>query len=127
MEIQGLYAAMFVKNIASSSQFYSSVLGREPDDRPTDTLIQWRGFGSAGIQLFQDPSKAGKSIMTLVVRDLAATKSVLDAQRIKIGPIQQGDFGKIAHVTDPDGNVITLAEPPKSFTERPGNNSRPGA
>ncbi len=117
MKIQGLYAAMFVKNIASSSEFYSKVLGRGPDDKPMDTLVQWRGFGSAGIQLFQDPSKAGKGIMTIVVPDLDATKSLLDTHSIEIDQIQQGDFGKISHLADPDGNVITLAEPPKGFTE----------
>jgi catechol 2,3-dioxygenase-like lactoylglutathione lyase family enzyme len=123
MKIQGLYAAVYVNNLTSSSEFYARVLGRKPDDKPTETLVQWRGFGSAGIQLFQDPSKAGKGIMTLVVRDLAATKSLLDAHKIKIDRIQQGDFGKITHITDPDGNLITLAEPPKSFSEEEGNNA----
>jgi catechol 2,3-dioxygenase-like lactoylglutathione lyase family enzyme len=121
MNIQGLYAAVFVRDIATSSDFYSSVLGRAPDDKPMATLVQWRGFGSAGIQLFQDPSKAGKGVMTLVVRDLVATKSLLDAEKIKVDGIQQGNFGKIAHVKDPDGNVITLAEPPKGFSEKRDN------
>jgi predicted enzyme related to lactoylglutathione lyase len=112
MNIQGLYAAVFVKDIASSSAFYSRLLGRQPDDKPMDTLVQWRGFGNAGIQLFRDPSKAGRGVMTLVVPDLEATKSLLDAQDIDLGQVQQGDFGKIAHLADPDGNVVTLAEPP---------------
>ena len=55
--------------------------------------------------------------MTIVVPDLDATRLLLDAQSIEIDQIQQGDFGKIAHLTDPDGDVITLAEPPKGFTE----------
>jgi hypothetical protein len=40
-------------------------------------LIQWRGYGSAGIQLFQDPPKARKSMMTIVVPDPDATKALL--------------------------------------------------
>lgn len=113
MKVQGLYAAMYVKSISSSVDFYAKVLGREPDDKPMDTLVQWRGFGNAGIQLFQDPEKAGKSRMTIVVPDLAETKSLLSAESIELGEIQHGDFGKIAQINDPDGNLVTLAEPPK--------------
>ena len=61
--------------------------------------------------------------MTLVVHDLAAAKSLLDAHKIAIDRIQQGDFGRITHITDPDGNVITLAEPPKGFSEGQGMRS----
>ena len=51
--------------------------------------------------------------MTIVVPDLINTKSLLHAENIELGEIQQGNFGKIAQFTDPDGNLITLAEPPK--------------
>ncbi|MFT3763834.1 MAG: VOC family protein [Pseudoxanthomonas sp.] len=114
MKVQGLYAALYVKSIGSSADFYTKVLGRGPDDKPMDTLVQWRGFGSAGIQLFQDPERAGKSRMTLVVSDLAETKSLLDAEGIELGDIRQGDFGRIAQLTDLDGNLVTLAEPPSN-------------
>ena len=113
MKVQGLFAAMCVKNISSSADFYAKFLGRKPDDKPMDTLVQWCGFGSAGIQLFQDPERAGKSRMTIVVADLINTKSLLNAENIELGEIQHGNFGKIAQLTDPDGNLITLAEPPK--------------
>lgn len=44
--------------------------------------------------------------------DLDATKSSLSARQVQMGEVQQGDYGKIAQLTDLDGNVITLAEPP---------------
>lgn len=113
MTIDYLYAAAVVKDIDASAAFYAKVLGREPDDRPMDTLVQWRGFSNAGIQLFKDPAKAGNSIMTLVVADMEKTGQSLKAQGLDLGQIKQGDFGRIAHLNDPDGNVITFAEPPK--------------
>lgn len=114
MDIQGLYAAVFVRDIAAASTFYAKVLGRPPDDRPMETLVQWRGFGNAGIQLFRDAAKAGRGVMTLVVPDMDAEAVRLRVQGIRMDTVQTGVFGRISHITDPDGNLITLAEPPKA-------------
>ncbi|WP_426701509.1 VOC family protein [Rhodanobacter sp. Col0626] len=113
MNIQYVYAAAYVRDMDSSVAFYTRLLGREPDDRPMESLVQWRGFGEAGIQLFKDAAKAGSSRMTLVIPDLAKTKADLENAHIELAHIQEGEFGKVAQVTDPDGNMITLAEPPK--------------
>jgi predicted enzyme related to lactoylglutathione lyase len=113
MKIDYLYAAVIVTDIEASKAFYAKVLGRQPDDRPMDTLVQWRGFGNAGIQLFKDPARAGNSVMTLVVSDVEKTGLSLKENGIDLGQVQQGDFGKIAQLSDPDGNMITFAEPPK--------------
>jgi catechol 2,3-dioxygenase-like lactoylglutathione lyase family enzyme len=113
MKIDYLYAAVIVKDIEASEAFYTKVLGRQPDDRPMGTLVQWRGFSDAGIQLFEDPAKAGNGRMTIVVSDVGKTGLSLHEQGIDLGEVQQGDFGKIAQLSDPDGNLITFAEPPK--------------
>lgn len=113
MQIQGLYAAMYVKDIASSVVFYTKVLGRAPDDKPFETLVQWRGFGNAGIQLFEDARLAGQGRMTIVVPDMAQAQALLGAANIELTDLQSGGFGKVAQLRDPDGNIITLAEPPR--------------
>ena len=114
MQVQGLYAAVYVGDMQHASAFYARLLGREPDDKPFDTLVQWRFAGAKGIQLFQDAAKAGRGVMTIVVPDLEALKAALSGEGIAVGDFKEGNFGKIAHVTDPDGNVVTLAEPPKA-------------
>jgi predicted enzyme related to lactoylglutathione lyase len=114
MKVDYVYAAVYVRDIELSESFYSKVLGRAPDDKPMDTLIQWRGFSKAGIQLFKDASKSGNSLMTLVVADVEKVKSSLYEMGIQADQTQQGSFGKIARLSDPDGNVIVLAEPPKA-------------
>lgn len=111
MEIQFLYAAMRIKDLASATAFYAKVLGREPDDRPMETLVQWR-YAHAGIQLFADADEAGHGSMTLVVPDMEAARAELAGRDIDIGPIRRGDYGRIARFADPDGNAIVLAEPP---------------
>lgn len=117
MEIQFIYAAMRVSDLARASAFYARVLGREPDDRPMDTLVQWR-YDHAGIELFADAGASGGGTMTLVVPDLDAAKALLATQDIDIGAIRQGDFGRIARFEDPDGNDIVLAEPPAHASGR---------
>ena len=118
MKIDYLYAAIFVSNIEASESFYTKVLDREPDDRPMDTLVQWRGFSNAGIQLFKDAAKAGKSTMTIVVSDIETTKLFLKDLGMDLGQTQQGEFGKIFHLSDPDGNSIAFAEPPKDSAKQ---------
>ena len=113
--VQGLYAAMLVSNLKAAETFYSKVLGREPDDRPMPTLIQWRGFGmAAGIQLFEEAGTPGGSRMTLVVADMSKAKAELEGRGVHLGEISEGTYGKIAQLADEDGNTITFAEPPTS-------------
>ena len=113
LKIGYLFAAMFVSNLEASEAFYTKVLGREPDDRPADRLIQWRGVSNAGIRLFEDTAKAGRSTMTIVVADIERTKRFLNVHGIDLGQTLQGDFGRIVQLGDPDKNSITFAEPPR--------------
>lgn len=52
--------------------------------------------------------------MTLVIADVEKACAALEEMGLAPGPVQQGDFGRIAQLNDPDGNTITLAEPPKN-------------
>lgn len=115
MKIDYVYAAVFVSDMDASEAFYSKVFGRVPDDRPIPTLIQWRSVGgNARIQLFHDPGKSGNSQMTLVVSDLEGTQDALGQAGIGASETVTGNFGKISSIKDPDGNVVVLAEPPRS-------------
>ena len=119
LKIDYLYAAIVVTDIDASADFYAKIIGRQPDDRPMDTLVQWRGFSNAGIQLFKDSAKAGNSMMTIVVSDVEKIGLSLKKQGIELGKVQKGDFGKIAQLSDPDGNLVSFAEPPKATTPAP--------
>ncbi|WP_040491187.1 VOC family protein [Ilumatobacter nonamiensis] len=115
MNIQGLYAAAAVTDMERAEAFYTALLGRGPDDRPMDGLIQWRPFDNAGIQLFADTDNAGHSSITIVAPDMAAARRELSSNGLDLGDDVQGDFGVIAQISDPDGNRITLAEPPREM------------
>lgn len=115
MQIQGLFAVACVSDMARSVKWYTGLIGREPDDRPMDGLVQWRGLSGAGLQLVLDPEKAGASLITIVTPKMDRARETLSAAKLELGPEVQGDFGIVAQINDPDGNRITLAEPPQGM------------
>jgi len=117
VRIQGLYAAIACRDIERAEEFYTALFDRGPDDRPMANLIQWRDIASANVQVFRHEQNAGSSMCTIVVPDMEEAKAALAEAGIELLEIRQGDYGKIAHVDDPDGNRLTIAEPP----------SKPGA
>jgi hypothetical protein len=113
MTIQGIYACMAVSDFAAGVDYYTRLMGREPDDRPMPNMVQWRKGG--GLQIWHDPDHAGHSRITIVVPVMAEERQRLEAAGLDLGPDFAGDWGIVAQLADPDGNAITLAEPPKGF------------
>ncbi|RWD30838.1 MAG: VOC family protein [Mesorhizobium sp.] len=112
MEIQGIYAALAVASMDTAEKFYTQLFDREPDDRPMDGLIQWRNIAGANIQIFRDKENAGSGRLTIVVPDMAEARIALEQIGMTFKGESHGDYGRIAQIVDPDGNRITLAEPP---------------
>ena len=50
--------------------------------------------------------------MFLYVDDLAAERRRLKGHGIDLGDDIPGDYSTLAQLSDPDGNLITLASPP---------------
>ncbi len=115
MEIQGLYGVVATGDMKAAEAFYTGLIGRGPDDRPMDSLIQWRDLAGAGIQVVDDAAKAGSSLLTIVVPNMAEARAATTSHGLELGEDVTGDFGVIAQISDPDGNLVTLAEPPKGF------------
>jgi predicted enzyme related to lactoylglutathione lyase len=112
MQIQGIYAALATASMDRAETFYTRLFGRGPDDRPMDGLIQWRNVAGANIQIFRDKENAGYGRLTIVVPKMDEARKSLEDFGGKLTAESQGDYGKIAQLADPDGNRITLAEPP---------------
>ncbi|WEJ35091.1 VOC family protein [Devosia sp. SD17-2] len=115
IEVQGIYAAAIVKDFDAAIAWYSAFMGREADDTPFPGMAQWRNMGAAGLQVWQDETRAGQAIMTIVVPDLASEKQRLADFGLQVENEASGDFGAVAQLFDPEGNQINLSEPPKGF------------
>lgn len=112
MQCIGIFAVAPVQDLAAALDWYGRLFGRAPDDRPIPDLAQWYldGFG---FQVMRRPERAGGGMATLVVADIDAERERLAAAGIEPEPTVRGAFGAVALLDDPEGNRITLAEPPK--------------
>jgi hypothetical protein len=113
LQIHELFAVVCVSDIERSTDWYTRLIGRVPDDRPMDGLVQWRNITGAGLQLVRNTEKAGNSMITLVIPNMSKTRSELEVRGLTLEADVKGDFSIIAQINDPDHNRLTLAEPPK--------------
>ncbi len=73
------------------------------------SLSEWHGQG--GLQVLERPDRSGKGFVTLMVENIGAARESLLRRGLDVGEKQPGDVAGIAQLSDPDGNVITLAAP----------------
>jgi catechol 2,3-dioxygenase-like lactoylglutathione lyase family enzyme len=112
MNVQKVYTVLLTADLAAAEGWYTKLLGRGPDSRPMDTMVQWELFDQGGLALSTDVEIAGRGVMFLVVDDVAAERGRLQDLGIGLGDDIAGDYSMLAQVRDPDGNLLTLATPP---------------
>lgn len=112
MTLQKIYTAFLTADLAAAESWYTRLLGRGPDNRPMPSLVQWELFSGAGLALSTDKEIAGKGVAFLYVDDVAAERRRLKELGIALGDDITGDYSTLAQVSDPDGNLLTLATPP---------------
>ena len=112
MKLQKTYAALLTADLAAAERWYTKLLGRKPDHRPMDTLVQWELFDQGGLMLSTSDEIAGHGVAFLYVDDVAAERRRLKGMGIELGEDNEGDYSTLAQVRDLDGNLITLATPP---------------
>jgi catechol 2,3-dioxygenase-like lactoylglutathione lyase family enzyme len=74
MNLQKIYTALFTADLAAAEDWYTKLLGRGPDNRPMDTLVQWELFDQGGVALSTDDEIAGRGVVFLIVDDVAAER-----------------------------------------------------
>ena len=112
MNLQKTYTALLTADLAAAESWYTKLLGRGPDYRPMNTLVQWELSSHGGVMLSTSDEIAGRGVMFLYVNDVATERRRLQALGIVLGDDIQGDYSTLAQVRDPDGNLLTLATPP---------------
>ena len=117
-----VFAALPVSDLASATQWYSALFGREPDARPAPHIAEFylaqnREPEAGTLQLNQDPDRAGGGLVTLNVADISGITRSLDALGITLAtqrfPIPAETVSEVTVGTfvDPDGNAITVVQP----------------
>ena len=64
MNLQKIYTALLTSDLAAAEGWYTKLLGRGPDYRPMDTLVQWELFDQGGVALSTDDDIAGWGVIS---------------------------------------------------------------
>ena len=112
MKLQKFYAVLSTEDIDAAEAWYSKLLGRAPDFRPMNTMVQWELSDQGGLAISSDELIASTGALFLIVDDVEIERRRLDGLGIEIGDDLEGNYSTLAQVADPDGNLITLATPP---------------
>ncbi|GAA4974782.1 VOC family protein [Kineococcus glutinatus] len=108
MAIDHLLAVVPVTDLATAVAWYERLFDRPPDNRPMETLAEWRVTGTGWVQVFHDPDRAGTGQVNTAVDDLDAHVERLRARGLQPGEVQEAARGvRLSAVRDPDGNTIT--------------------
>lgn len=107
--VLAVLAVVPVTNLDVAGSWYQRLLGREPDNRPMDTLIEWNVTGNGWIQVTLDAQRAGSTLLNFAVSGLSQHVAELSAQGLEPGPVQTVNKNvQLCALSDPDGNIITL-------------------
>ena len=112
MTITKVLAGIPVEDMTDALDFYERLFGRPPDARPISDVAEWKLPSGGWVQLVTDADRAGASAMTLIVEDIAEELGRLGLYGLSPVSKSVGDFFKTAKFRDPDGNQITLNQPP---------------
>jgi predicted enzyme related to lactoylglutathione lyase len=113
MSIEYVFAGLAVTRLDAAMQWYERLLGRPPDMRPNEREATWQVAQTASVYIVADDGRAGRSAVTMFVDDLDAEVDAITRRGVPVGEIEtaQGLFRRVM-ISDPDGNVIQLAELP---------------
>ena len=108
MEPIGLLAQSTVSDLDAAHTWYAAVLGREADAAPTHGLLEWHFSVDAGVQVWEDPIRAGSSTTVVEVADLDEELGRLDRLGIAYDDPMQISSARVVTLEDPDNNRFIL-------------------
>jgi glyoxalase superfamily protein len=109
MAIATVFANMSCRDLAVSAPWYEKLFGKPPQRRPMPSLAEWQFTESAEVQLHENPSNAGHSVLTLGVMPIDPERNRLEAAGLEPGPVEEADDYFLVRLRDPDGNLVVLA------------------
>ena len=108
MKPHSMLAQCTVADLAAAQEWYEKVFERGPDLRPMDGLLEWHFGRSAGLQVWLDPERAGRSTVVLDIPHFGDELRRLDHLGIvHDDPVHTPRF-QVVTLYDPDNNRIVL-------------------
>jgi len=110
MPILNAIASLAVRDLTASSAWYASLLDKEADTRPMPEVAEWKFDRGGGLQLYQQPERAGGGSVTLAVDDIDLLATHLQQLNVAHGALTRTAQVRTIMLTDPDGNHIAFAQ-----------------
>jgi len=108
-----VFAGIPVASYVLALAWYERFVGRPPDLIPNDGEAAWQMSEAGWLCLVADVDRAGSAAHTLIVDDLDAFLAGLGVRGIGAGPVEAiDDLVRFTLITDPDGNRLTVGQPP---------------
>ncbi|MFC3687005.1 VOC family protein [Aquipuribacter hungaricus] len=108
MTVTSVLAQAAVTDLEAAEGWWTALLGRGPDLRPMDGLLEWHLVGGSGVQVWREPARAGRSTVVLGVTDVAAAAAAATAAVLGPAEPQDGGGGRVVVLADPDGTRVVL-------------------
>jgi hypothetical protein len=109
--VEYVFAGVATADIAAARDWYERLFGRPPDLLPNNREACWQLAGAGWMYVVEDPERAGRGLLTLLVDDLDGLVAGLVERGIEPGPIvPEGGAGRKSVVTDPEGSTIAFAQ-----------------
>lgn len=116
LEVSNVLSGLAVRDMDAASEWMARLLGRPADARPMDGLADWHLPPHGTLQLVRDPDRAGGSVITLQVLDIAVAEAELAERGLDLRCDDTSSTKvKFGQLTDPDGNSITIIEARPGF------------
>jgi hypothetical protein len=109
MTVANALASMAVGDLSVARGWYEALLGES--NQPMPEVIEWQFERGGGLQVYQGADRAGHGSCTLIVDDIAALASRLDAVGISGVEPMRHDQVDTTMIKDPDGNSIAFSAP----------------
>lgn len=114
VEFTQVLAQLAVSDVEAARQWYAQLFDGPPDARPMAGLLEWRVTGGAGVQVWRDPERAGRSAAVLGVgaaHQLDALAERLEAAGLAHDGVEPGGGARLLRLVDPDGNLVVVTGP----------------
>ncbi|MFY0408669.1 VOC family protein [Solicola sp. PLA-1-18] len=112
MTVTTVLAVVPARDLAASRTWWTRLWGREPDQVPMPSDVEWHVPGGGGVQLVDDGERAGSGSVTLGVDDVDAEVAAIRERGIdapQAETVPSGQF-RVALLRDPDGNTVVLGQ-----------------
>lgn len=108
MTYTAVLAQATVADLSAAEPWYAALFARAPDARPMDGLLEWHVTNGGGVQVWEEPGRAGSSTVVLAADDLDTAASRLAAAGIADGGPEPGGGARLLRLADPDGNRVVI-------------------